>query len=52
MKMFSSHIVVTKHIPNEADNVPRFFFCMFFTKKKTHGIFLLNAYIHKGTLII
>ena len=52
MKMFSSHVVVTKHIPNEADNVPKFFFWVFFAKKKTDGIFLLNAYIHKSISII
>lgn len=51
--MFSSHAVVTKHIPNESSNVPKFFFFwMFFAKKKTDGIFLLNAYVHKNTLIM
>lgn len=34
MKMLSSHIVVTKHIPNEADNVPDFFFLMSSLRRK------------------
>lgn len=53
MKMLLSHVVVTRHIPNEADNVPKFFFsgCSSLRRKQM-DFFLLNAYIHKSTLII
>lgn len=52
MKIISSLIVVTKHLPKEAVNVPIFFLWKFLPQKKTDGIFLMNAYIQKSTLII
>lgn len=48
--MFSSHVVVTEHVPSES--VLIFLSCMFFTKKETDGVFLLNAHVHKSTLIV
>lgn len=39
--MLSSHIVVTKHIPNEADNVPDvlFFACSLLRRKQMEFFF-------------